>query len=586
MELEEILNEIENLPGFFARWSMGAKHKTSDKDITFLFYSEEDAMEAMNFAKKYIDYLKENKTTLYFGTKKDYEDFNLRSYYVGQDGIGDDYGWGTLASSIRLSYMISTMDNIHTVDEVEFRKFVNEIKDKLSNTIVPLNESYELYLTAKWGSFFEYLLKGDDSKLAKATLRLLYSLLSMDDGKFRDSYEDIVRDAHLLNMGYLLYSLDDTEQLFDKTLRVKKGLEKFTDEERKKLEHLFLVTGGFLEQYAAYHNLLEEDTVKNRIKDYVKKKIEVYGGLEEVIKILSDKISMKEYSQVLIYVTDLIHLLDERHTDFIDKLISMYDEEFSYNKIVNSVQVPAVYHISNYYKLKYKKRDLTPEEIDKAIHMVIESKQHPSLNVYIARGIDRRDLFTKFILSDLFYYKVLVGGYSDKSEAKKLINFSLYFDPFNEEKIKLAMKIYGSPYEFRSLNSLIHDRTTEFARVYRMILRKGLEIRKNDEILALKNLISRREREIKENYEDKLDIYYVKETNELLKAIVEDVSKNLEHTATNMIQKINEISNRKVKDPGTLIRKIYQKFSEDVYKSEIAIMKILGIEHLSIIEGL
>ncbi len=601
MRLEDILEGIIEKYDVFAVWSMGAQHKTSDKDVTILFYDASEAKKAAKDIQKYIDVLKQYKATLYFGTVEDYHNFNVRSYYVGQDGIGDDYGWGTLASSIRLSYMVSTMKKIYAKDENEFQEFLNSMVEKLNTHIIPINEPYELYVTAKWGSFFEYLITGNEPKLAKATLRLFYSLLAMDDGRFRNDYETIVKEAPLLNMGYIIYYLDESgnldESLFENVLLVKKGERKFTENEKLALDNLFLITGSFLEQYAIYSNLFGEPTINNRIKDYIKKKIQVYGGLDEVIKVLSEKIDNKEYSKVLIYVGDLIPLLDnEKHKEFIKKMVNVYEDimrlKEKIGEHVNTIgkKKLTIYHLSNYFKLKYMLNELNVDELDYAIKEINTIKKKGFSDVYVARGVNRSNIFIDMVLSDLFYYRVLLDGDEDKEKLKKMMKFSLIYDPFNEDKIKLAMKLYGARYEFRNLSSLIHDKSSEFAQVYRNILIEGLKYRKDKEILALINLKEKREEGVKEYLDEwgilKFDIYFIKNNNRLLNNLIENVKNNLEITYERFKEALIRTYESKVLNADEVIKKIYLNFSDTIYKSEIEIMLLLGYEHVCLLEGL
>ena len=601
MKLEDILDSIREKYDVFAMWSMGAQHKTSDRDITILFYDASDAKRAAKYIQKYINILKQYKATLYFGAVEDYRSFNVRSYYVGQDGIGDDYGWGTLASSIRLSYMVSTMKKIYARDENEFQEFLNSMVEKLNTYIIPINEPYELYVTAKWGSFFEYLITGNESKLAKATLRLFYSLLAMDDGRFRNDYETIVKEAPLLNMGRIVYYLGGRknldERLFEKVLFVKKGERKFTEDEKIALDNLFLITGSFLEQYAIYSNLFGEPTINNRIKDYIKKKIKIYGGLDEVINVLSEKIDNKEYSKVLIYVGDLIPLLDnEKHREFIKKLINVYEDIMRLKEKIG-VHVDSIgekrltiYHLSNYFKLKYMLNELNVEELDEAIKEINVIKKKGFNDIYVARGVNRSNTFIDMVLSDLFYYRVLLDGDEDKEKLKKVMKFSLIYDPFNEDKIKLAMKLYDVKYEFKNLSSLIHDKSSEFAQVYRNILIEGLKHRKDKEIEALIDLKEKREKLVKEYMDEsgilKFDIYFIKNNNELMSNLIENVKNNLEIAYERFNWALSKIYKDKVLNADEVIKKIYLNFSDTVYKSEIEIMLLLGYEHVCLLEGL
>lgn len=447
------------------------------------------------------------------------------------------------------------------------------------NAIIPLNEPYELYMTEKWGSFFDYIKKGDDFKLAKSTLRLLYSLLAVDDGVFRDSYEEIVRDAPLINMGRLFafFGVKDYQRLLNKLLEVKKGNARFTDEERMTVEGFFTILSGFMDNYATSTNLLDNPHVKERIHHYLINKIKLYGGIDSIVEFFNNKLLNKNYQEVVIYVNDLLPFLNrEKHKQFLENLVKMYDE-------LLSDKLPKEFHLSNYYKIKNILGALTQEEVDAAISSL--GKNVSEHSVYIARGIDRKEIYILNLMSDLYYYKLKLNAY-EKEERDDLIKKMLIADPLNINKVLIAMKVYGIDYGVnneRAITFLVHDKEREFPELYRNLILSSIDAKSKLEIKAIDEHVEYRKK-VDPSPEIPPD-NWISKNGGVIEEASNEIKVGILSSSSKIKEKIMKLFDGRYINVYEKLNEYFFNLSEDIFKAELNLMTLLGVEHKGVLNA-
>ncbi len=566
--LDELLPNKKGIEYIFG---IGANHPTSDKDITIIVKDEQPKRSILEKILKNVGEIRKYNATFYVATEEEYRRFDVDLIHVGQDGIGSDYGWGRLATRIRMSYLANTAECYY--DSGNFKLFLNEIKNKLSRTEIPLNEPYELYKTTLWDSFISYIISGEDSKLAKSVLRLFYSLLAIDDGKFRNSYDEIAKDAHLVNLGMLIHQLEDRYNFkFDdeKLVAVKKGNIKFNDKERRAYEIFFSDYGNLMELYASSMGFLNYSVIRDKLSYFVTNKIKVFGGVDKLVATFDKLILDKKYNFVVLYLDDLLPYLDinkKNHKAFLEKMLSGYDAMFKFGKEMGSSV--SVLHLRNYIKIKHLLGKLDLDEINEKINYLNEVLRDELNKIYVARGgIDKGKQFVRTIISDLYYYK---SKYTklDESELEEM----LLYDPINQNKLEVFVRHYSPEHEFVSFE--VARGRDLVGQKYRELLKKFVEYRIDTEIQYLYDFLDKRKFEGSSSL---IQIYLSRNTNTFMHK-VDEIESYLNYKKKMFFDYIDSlVGSRELKFADSVISLVLN-VEETVYRALLAIQEGFGFEH-------
>ncbi len=558
-------------------FGIGANDPTSDKDITIITKDNPTKAYVLERILSDVDKIKKYNATFYVSTEDEYKRFDVDLIHVGQDGIGSDYGWGELATRIRLSYLVNTAKVYYS--DGNFSIFLNEIRNKLARTEIPLNEPYELYKTTLWDSFIGYIISSSDprvsndsSKLAKSVLRLFYSLLAIDDGKFRNSYEEIAKDAHLVNLGMLIHYLENKHNFkFDsnKLVEAKKGKVKFSERERTAYELFFSDYGNLMELYASNLGLMNYSVIRDKLSKFVENKIKVLGGVDRLVNFFDKLLSDKKYNFVVLYLNDILPYLNvnkEEHVNFLEKMLSGYEFMFKLgNELGSNV---SVLHLKNYIKVKYMLGKLDLNEINEKINYLNAVLKDESSKIYVARGgIDKGKQFVHLLISDLYYYK---SNYVELNEAE--LEEMLLHDPLNMNKLRVFVKHYSPNHNFMSYE-VVRGKDLG-GQKYRELLKKFVEYRIDTEINYLYDFLSQR----KSESNGLIPIYFSINTKTFLNK-VKKIEEYLNYRKKMFINYINGLEGTKDLGVEDSVVKLVLAVEESVYRSLLAMHEGLGVEH-------
>ena len=570
--LEEVLNHLEETKPLLVL-STGSNDVNSDSDILLIYRNKNEVINAYNQFNKseIIEKLIQRRITLYFQSQ---EDFSKEKYREGAFGIGYDTGWGKLAPSIRTHYILSSSRVLYSQNDANFdaNNFIREALSKFE--FVPLNESYELYLTAKWNDLLEYLETREDSKLAKATLRLIYSLLTSDDGMYRSTYEKIEKDAVLINMGKLgEYFRDQAtgEKILKKLVDVKKGKDSFTEKEKRTLEKFIFILGSGLDFYKVFLNVSGDLFYRKEIKDYIDERIKKFGA-DRLLKLLN---VVEEDNEIpLLYTLDLIEFLKPQNIDasLLERIKKKYEIIFNFGKSLNKEE--NLISLCEFLKIKYYLNEVSAEELKNLINKIDSGSIRIDRFVYSHIAFDRSEQAKKKILYDLYILLSKVKGDYNNKDLQEKIEEGLIWDPFNEEGIEEWIKYIKPNFKYSKFNVFLHD--GEFVKLYKEILKKHLKLRVETEKGLVDHLVL-----IRKKFETRSNLSsYISSTafNEEISDIAKEYKLKLDEQDY-LLEELDSLFEDRTENQEEILLSWFGEFYEMIHKYEMRLSEVLLLEH-------